>query len=171
MRAIRRSSPNLCRITLPNSRQPSANTKVPESTATEAPAASHDLPQSNPVNKRATPRLRARAHMYEPRGLRGSGYREIRPETTTPSRRSLVRRSQKYSGRPTAPIVTYAPYATQAPRFAYHPEWSPTTRSFSDHLLSASGLDPPPEKTAVDGNRLMETEKDLFAPQNLVPWL
>ncbi|TPP65139.1 Secreted frizzled protein 2 [Fasciola gigantica] len=171
LRAIRRPSSNLCRLTLPNSRHPGSKSLVNEPVTPEPTTVSIDPPQANHVNKRATPRLRARAHMYEPRGNRGSVYREYRAQTTAPSRRSLVRRSQKYSGRPALPMVPYASYATQTPRFAYSVEWPRTTRPFSGHIIGPSGLDPPLDTTITSGNRLLETENDLFAPQNLVPWL
>ncbi|VDP48010.1 unnamed protein product [Echinostoma caproni] len=173
LRAIRRPAPNLCRLTLPNSRQTVSNTKAPSAVTPGPVATSIDTPQTNPVNKRSSPRLRARAHVYEPNRGRGLGYREVRSQPTTPSRRSLVRRSQKFSGRQAVPVASYipAPYATQTPLFPYNAEWPQTSRPYTSHMMASTGLHAQPHPTISSGNPLLETEKDLFAPQNLVPWL
>ncbi|KAG5452594.1 Secreted frizzled- protein 2 [Clonorchis sinensis] len=185
IRAIRRSEPNLCRLTIPNvapEKPVEESLDTLDSTqdiANISPQQDMDLEEDDLLmnsGSKKGPRL----HRREERTLRvrknrnsesmstAQGHFRRNPQSNR--RRSLVRRSQVYH----KPFIS--PSTFSGPGSSTNRQWNagpiknsrPSAERISQNKI---GKRPDSRQNDVTMYPLLESEKDLFSPQNLVPWL
>ncbi|CAL8095120.1 unnamed protein product [Calicophoron daubneyi] len=175
LRAMRNPSPALCRLSFSEKQSPLAQTESPDAQVTAHGNRGRRAPVANYGSARSKRRTRIQTftqdtyrpvkYTHRPHHYRPTSFSHPANLRTNP-RRSLVRRSEAYPDKDTRTTTQAVSNQMRVSRLVRvgttHQKKEKTNKAITYQKQKV----PIPSRGGV-----LEAEKDLFSPQNLVPWL